>query len=248
MRPDIHDGREQKLQSEAGYIDARPLTDSDENLLQRAAGPYIGVGGPSLPGLHSLASARRALPSIGRPSATPCGRSRSAPPDRGQIAVFEAKVIERREAALALVGDGGGGDDPKLTAIEARDARRAGSRCEANPCGKFPQGFAGAGKPATTLLSSAASPAALPGKCDPWVAFVILLSDVSPADATKEFWATEFLFTPPSGPGAPNAAPGATCSAAPLHALHRANPIRKRSIQVEIGLLFLQLYRGAERR
>jgi hypothetical protein len=28
MRADIHDGREQKLQSEAGYIDARPLTDS----------------------------------------------------------------------------------------------------------------------------------------------------------------------------------------------------------------------------
>jgi len=28
MRADIHDGPEQKLQSEAGYIDARPQTDS----------------------------------------------------------------------------------------------------------------------------------------------------------------------------------------------------------------------------
>src|ERR1700674_5177120 len=39
MRADIHGGPEQKLQSEAGYIDARPQT---ENLLQRTAGPYIG--------------------------------------------------------------------------------------------------------------------------------------------------------------------------------------------------------------
>ena len=44
-----------------------------------------------------------------------------------QLKTFEAKVIERREAALALVGDGGGGDDPKLTTIE-NEMRRAGSR------------------------------------------------------------------------------------------------------------------------
>ena len=44
MRADIHDGPEHHtLQSEAGYIDARPHSQVDENLLQRTAGPYIGV-------------------------------------------------------------------------------------------------------------------------------------------------------------------------------------------------------------
>ena len=45
MRADIHDGPEHKpLQSEAGYIDARPHSRQiDENLLQRTAGPYIRV-------------------------------------------------------------------------------------------------------------------------------------------------------------------------------------------------------------
>jgi hypothetical protein len=45
MRADIHDGSEHNtLQSEAGYIDARPhIRQIDETLLQRAAGPYIGV-------------------------------------------------------------------------------------------------------------------------------------------------------------------------------------------------------------
>jgi hypothetical protein len=45
MRADIHDGPElDSLQSEAGYIDARPhIRQLDENLLQRTAGPYIGV-------------------------------------------------------------------------------------------------------------------------------------------------------------------------------------------------------------
>jgi hypothetical protein len=33
MRADIHGGPEQKLQSEAGYIDARPQTDSSANPL-----------------------------------------------------------------------------------------------------------------------------------------------------------------------------------------------------------------------
>src|SRR6266436_3693667 len=42
MRADIHDGPEHMLQSEAGYIDARPLTPARQNLLQRTAGPYIG--------------------------------------------------------------------------------------------------------------------------------------------------------------------------------------------------------------
>src|SRR5580692_9160079 len=42
MRADIHDGPEHMLQSEAGYIDARPLTPARQNLLQRMAGPYIG--------------------------------------------------------------------------------------------------------------------------------------------------------------------------------------------------------------
>src|SRR5467141_2922343 len=43
MRVDIHDGPEHMLQSEAGYIDARPLTPARQNLLQRTAGPYIWV-------------------------------------------------------------------------------------------------------------------------------------------------------------------------------------------------------------
>src|SRR3984893_4298577 len=45
MRADIHDGSEHNtLQSEAGYIDARPhVRQIDETLLQRTAGPYIGV-------------------------------------------------------------------------------------------------------------------------------------------------------------------------------------------------------------
>jgi hypothetical protein len=42
MRADIHDGSEHNtLQSEAGYIDARPhIRQIDETLLQRAAGPW----------------------------------------------------------------------------------------------------------------------------------------------------------------------------------------------------------------
>ena len=49
-RADIHGGPEQTLQSEAGYIDARPHSRQiDENLLQHTAAPYIRVrnGGPS---------------------------------------------------------------------------------------------------------------------------------------------------------------------------------------------------------
>src|SRR5215469_12142579 len=43
MRADIHDGPEHNaLQAEAGYIDARPYLPDRRNLLQRAAGPYIG--------------------------------------------------------------------------------------------------------------------------------------------------------------------------------------------------------------
>src|SRR3984893_18487179 len=43
MRADIHDGPEHMLQTEAGYIDARPLTPARQNLLQRTAGPYNWV-------------------------------------------------------------------------------------------------------------------------------------------------------------------------------------------------------------
>ena len=43
MRADIHDGPEQMLQSEAGYIDARPHRQDRGNLLHRTAGPYIWV-------------------------------------------------------------------------------------------------------------------------------------------------------------------------------------------------------------
>jgi hypothetical protein len=37
---DIHDGPEHMLQSEAGYIDARPHRQDRRNLLHRTAGPY----------------------------------------------------------------------------------------------------------------------------------------------------------------------------------------------------------------
>src|SRR5262249_36371491 len=43
MRADVHEGREHMLQSEAGYIDARPHRQDRGNLLHRTAGPYIGV-------------------------------------------------------------------------------------------------------------------------------------------------------------------------------------------------------------
>src|SRR5262249_1642878 len=44
MRADIHGGPEHMLQSEAGYIDARPKSRQiDETLLRRTAGPYMWV-------------------------------------------------------------------------------------------------------------------------------------------------------------------------------------------------------------
>ena len=45
-RADIHDGREHMLQSEAGYIDARPHRQDRGNLLHRTAGPYKRVNSP----------------------------------------------------------------------------------------------------------------------------------------------------------------------------------------------------------
>jgi hypothetical protein len=44
-RADIHDGSEHNtLQSEAGYIDARPhVRQIDETFLQRTAGPYTRI-------------------------------------------------------------------------------------------------------------------------------------------------------------------------------------------------------------
>ena len=63
MRADIHDGQEHALQSEAGYIDARPLTAKlDKVLLQRTAGPYIGSSSAdplSLAGRFMFASPRK---------------------------------------------------------------------------------------------------------------------------------------------------------------------------------------------
>ena len=55
MRADTHDGPEHMLQSEAGYIDARPLTPARQNLLQRTAGPYIRVN-------HVVLAARLSFP------------------------------------------------------------------------------------------------------------------------------------------------------------------------------------------
>src|SRR5262249_25810797 len=43
MRADIHGGPEHPLQSEAGYIDARPHSPVRGILLRRTAGPYIWV-------------------------------------------------------------------------------------------------------------------------------------------------------------------------------------------------------------
>ena len=58
MRADIHDGPEQPLQSEAGYIDARPLCRQiDEILLRRTAGPYIGSDSALLTALCALVRA-----------------------------------------------------------------------------------------------------------------------------------------------------------------------------------------------
>src|SRR4029077_20843742 len=48
MRADIHEGPEHMLQSEAGYIDARPHRQDRRNLLHRTAGPYIGSKPASL--------------------------------------------------------------------------------------------------------------------------------------------------------------------------------------------------------
>ena len=54
MRADIHDGPERStLRSEAGYIDARPHLTGCQNLLQRAAGPYIRVRSDKTPTEHN---------------------------------------------------------------------------------------------------------------------------------------------------------------------------------------------------
>jgi len=61
MRADIHDGREHMLQSEAGYIDARPHRQDRRNLLYRTAGPYIWVNRAVFGSCRSLADVRNAL-------------------------------------------------------------------------------------------------------------------------------------------------------------------------------------------
>jgi hypothetical protein len=77
MRADIHDGREHMLQSEAGYIDARPHRQDRPNLLHRTAGPYIWVisrhyrtatataGSPQIPDITSTVDGK-ALGAEGR--------------------------------------------------------------------------------------------------------------------------------------------------------------------------------------
>ena len=73
MRADIHGGPEQTLQSEAGYIDARPHSRQiDENLLQHTAAPYIRVM-CSLPRARARRLASRQLSDVtgkGGPTAT----------------------------------------------------------------------------------------------------------------------------------------------------------------------------------
>ena len=63
MRADIHDGPEPNtLQSEAGYIDARPQSRQiDENLLRRTAGPYIGVTSYRSSGANDIGQAKPTL-------------------------------------------------------------------------------------------------------------------------------------------------------------------------------------------
>src|ERR1700687_779809 len=73
MRADIHDGPEHMLQSEAGYIDARPLTPARQNLLQRTAGPYIWVKSYVL----TLACYFRSTPINGHCQAGPVGQVRA---------------------------------------------------------------------------------------------------------------------------------------------------------------------------
>jgi hypothetical protein len=65
-RLDIHGGPKQKLQSEAGYIDARPQTRQlDENLLQRTAGPYISGSSGSQTSGAQVRHLRISVPLVG---------------------------------------------------------------------------------------------------------------------------------------------------------------------------------------
>jgi hypothetical protein len=62
MRADIHDGPElNSLQSEAGYIDARPHQPDRRNPLHRTAGPYIRVNRD-----RSLRAENRAMSGVPR--------------------------------------------------------------------------------------------------------------------------------------------------------------------------------------
>jgi hypothetical protein len=62
MRADIHNGSEHHtLQSEAGYIDARPHRQDRRNPLHRTAGPYMGSQPAKLTTSKCLRFARKQL-------------------------------------------------------------------------------------------------------------------------------------------------------------------------------------------
>jgi hypothetical protein len=83
--------RSKILQSEAGYIDARPLTTRSTNLLQRTAGPYMG----SQPAVEDPEAHVRSAPdqrtSAAFPASSPWGQERPrCQVSRGRSATLKA--------------------------------------------------------------------------------------------------------------------------------------------------------------
>ena len=89
-RADIHDGSEHNtLQSEAGYIDARPhVRQIDETLLQRTAGPYIRV---------KTGGYRTATAMAGSPQITDITWQTYLRCRRDHLAVMERRRLRRRK-------------------------------------------------------------------------------------------------------------------------------------------------------
>src|SRR5947208_16855605 len=84
--------RSNALQSEAGYIDARPQSADRQNLLQRAAGPYIRVISPPVGSVRRIFIACQ-FSSITTTGAVVCGRpcrdGRSAVADAGSARTLQ---------------------------------------------------------------------------------------------------------------------------------------------------------------
>src|SRR3984893_11049080 len=95
-RADIHDGSEHNtLQSEAGYIDARPhVRQIDETLLQRTAGPYIGSfssdrPAPDAPGMSASLRSRPNLRTAANRRDVPIAGSCAATNDVHRVSPFD---------------------------------------------------------------------------------------------------------------------------------------------------------------